>query len=169
MVDPIAFFLTITTYGTWRPGDDRGWVEYRRGWQLPNAARELEAKARMKEDACILSVEQRKIVETQIVETCRHRGWTLHAVSCRSNHLHAVISAPGTAPTKVRQDVKAWCSRRLRERSGSSRANWWAERGSIRWIYDDEGLELVVFYVEEAQDRKEMETRRISEGNRTNT
>jgi REP element-mobilizing transposase RayT len=97
----------------------------------------------MKEDACILSAEQRKIVETQIEETCRHRGWTLHAVSCRSNHLHAVISARGTAPTKVRQDVKAWCSRRLREGSGSSRANWWAERGSIRWIYDDEGLDLV--------------------------
>jgi hypothetical protein len=23
--DPIAYFLTWTTYGTWLPGDERGW------------------------------------------------------------------------------------------------------------------------------------------------
>ena len=25
MDDPLAFFLTWTTYGTWLPGDERGW------------------------------------------------------------------------------------------------------------------------------------------------
>ena len=142
MDDPIAFFLTITTYGTWLPGDARGWVEYRRGWQLPDPVLELEARAGMAEDACILDREQRAIVEGQIEETCRHRGWTLHAVNCRSNHLHAVISAPATAPKKIRKDIKAWCTRRLKERCDPTRENWWAERGSIRWIYDDDGLEM---------------------------
>jgi hypothetical protein len=33
---PIAFFLTWSTYGTWLPGDDRGWVEYCHGFQLPD-------------------------------------------------------------------------------------------------------------------------------------
>ena len=27
MEDPIGFFLTWVTYGTWLPGDSRGWVE----------------------------------------------------------------------------------------------------------------------------------------------
>jgi hypothetical protein len=36
MSDPLAYFLTWVTYGTWLPGDDRGWVEYRHGWQLPD-------------------------------------------------------------------------------------------------------------------------------------
>ena len=26
--DPIAFMFTWSTYGTWLPGDERGWVEY---------------------------------------------------------------------------------------------------------------------------------------------
>jgi hypothetical protein len=45
--EPLAYFLTWPTYGTWLPGDERGWVEYRRGWQLPDPARKLEAEARM--------------------------------------------------------------------------------------------------------------------------
>jgi hypothetical protein len=32
--DPLAYFLAWSTYGTWLPGDERGWVEYARGWQL---------------------------------------------------------------------------------------------------------------------------------------
>ncbi len=31
MDDPIGYFLTWVTYGTWLPGDARGWVEYRHG------------------------------------------------------------------------------------------------------------------------------------------
>jgi REP element-mobilizing transposase RayT len=157
MDDPIAFFLTITCYGTWLPGDVRGWVEYRHGWQLPNPVLELEAKARMTEYACILTGGERAIVEQQVAETCQHRGWILHAVNCRSNHLHAVITAPGSKPKKVRADIKAWCTRRLKERSDPTRDNWWAERGSIRWIFDVKSLENVIQYVTEAQDRKHRE------------
>ena len=39
MPDPLAYFITWATYGTWLPGDERGWVEYRHGWQLPDRAR----------------------------------------------------------------------------------------------------------------------------------
>ena len=89
----LAYFLTWATYGTWLPGDERGWVEYRRGWQLPDPVRKLEAQARMTEDACRLDAEQRDVVHRQIAETCKIRGWQLHAVNCRSNHLHVVLTA----------------------------------------------------------------------------
>jgi hypothetical protein len=26
MNEPLAYYLTWTTYGTWLPGDERGWV-----------------------------------------------------------------------------------------------------------------------------------------------
>jgi len=155
MDDPIAFFLTWPTYGTWLPGDARGWVEFKHGWQLPDSSRELEAKTRMKEAACILESSARKVVETQITETCSVRGWTLHAVSCRSNHLHVVVGAQDANPKKIRVDLKAWCTRRLKEKIDPSRENWWAERGSIRWIFNEDSLESVVLYVTEAQDRKD--------------
>lgn len=157
MNDPLAFFITIVTYGTWLPGDERGWVECQRGWQLPCRPLELEARARMNEDACVLSLAQRKLVEFQIAETCEHRKWILHAQNCRSTHLHTVVGAFETAPTKVRQDLKAWCTRRLKRDADSGRENWWAERGSVHWVFTEEELERVIEYVDEAQDRKHLE------------
>src|SRR5262245_4304989 len=105
MTDPLAYFLTWSTYGTWLPGDGRGWVEYRQGWKLPDQVLELESSARMTEDACRLNRDQREAVETQIAETCLIRRWHLHAVNCRSNHVHVVVTAPETSPKKVRADL----------------------------------------------------------------
>ena len=74
MPEPLAYFLTWSTYGTWLPGDERGWILYAHGWQFPDAARMLKAKARMTENACRLDREQRDVVERQIAETCQVRG-----------------------------------------------------------------------------------------------
>src|SRR5262245_8113713 len=150
--DPIGYFLTWVTYGTWLPGDARGWVEYRHGWQLPDPVRELEAKALMTEDACILSPEQRQVVEAQVAQTCAHRGWTVHAVNCRSNHVHAVVSANVSNPKKIRVDLKAWATRALKNTVDSGRENWWAERGSIRFLNTDDDLEGATVYVRDGQD-----------------
>ncbi len=154
MQDPIAYFLTWPTYGTWLPGDPRGWVEYHRGWKMPDPIRFLEAESKMTEDACLLSPREREIVEAQVAETCEHRSWLLHAVNCRSNHIHLVVTAPGTTPRKVRIDVKAWCTRRLKERSDPNRQEWWAERGSQRHIFDEDSLAEVIHYVTEGQTPK---------------
>jgi len=155
--DPLAYFLTWNTYGTWLPGDERGWAEYRRGWQLPNPILELESAASMTEDACRLDLEQRREVEEQIRETCRFRDWTVHAVNCRTNHVHVVLTAD-YHPDEVRSQLKAWCSRRLKEfevkrgRIKPVRHNWWAERGSQRYINDEDSLEAAILYVRDAQD-----------------
>lgn len=162
--DPLGFFLTWVTYGTWLPGYARGWVEYQQGWQLPDPIRELESSARMTEDACRLTENQRLAVETQFAETCQHRGWPLHAANCRSNHVHVVVSAAGTHPKKIRTDLKAWATRCLKERFDSARKNWWAERGSIRYLNDERSMAIAVEYVLEAQDRKSQPTRSVSEG-----
>jgi REP element-mobilizing transposase RayT len=154
MDDPIAFFITWSTYGTWLPGDERGWVEYHRGWQLPDPVRELEALAKMTEDACRLSADQRVAVESQVAETCLYRKWHLWAVNCRSNHIHCVVSARDVPPKKVRSDLKAWATRCLKANFDPERENWWAERGSIRWVFDEESLDTVVVYVKDGQDRK---------------
>lgn len=154
MADAIAYFLTWPTYGTWLPGDERGWNDYRHGWQLPNPQRVLEAEALMSEEACRLTSREREIVHAQVAETCFHRGWILHAVNCRSNHLHVVVSAKNVKPEKIRDDLKAWCTRRLKERSDPTRLQWWAERGSQRFIFSENRLAEVIAYVLDAQDRK---------------
>ena len=165
MPEPLAYFLTWSTYGTWLPGDERGWIERGKGWQLPDPIRKLEAGARMSEDACRLDGEQRDVVERQVAETCKIRGWELHAVNCRSNHLHVVVAA-SQAPKIVRSQLEAWCTRRLKELEADRqltegrmmdhatiRENWWAERGSQRFINDEESLEAANLYVRDGQDK----------------
>ena len=151
--DPLGYLLTWVTYGTWLPGDARGWVEYRAGWQLPDPVRELEAMAIMTEEACRLNPVQRQAVESQIAETCQHRGWHLHAVNCRSNHVHVVVTAPGVSTKKLRADLKAWATRCLKDRFDAKRENWWAERGSVRFLNSEASLEGAVVYVLDVQDR----------------
>src|SRR4029079_10338066 len=150
---PIAFFLTWSTYGTWLPGDSRGWVEYRHGFKLPNPILELENAARMTEDACRLTLEQRARVNDQVLETCLHKDWILHAVNCRSNHTHVVLSS-SAPPKTIREQLKAWCSRRLNEQQvelgvpeSQMRSHWWTERGSIRWIFNGSDLAAAIDYV----------------------
>jgi len=156
---PIAFLLTWTTYGTWLPGDARGWVEYRQGFQLPDPILELECAARMTEDACRLAPHQRERVHKQVAETCGHKGWILHAVNCRSNHVHVVLSATAH-PKVIREQLKAWCTRRLNEQQvelgipeGERRGKWWTERGSIRWIFSESDLADAIDYVLNQQDQ----------------
>lgn len=164
MPDPLAYFLTWATYGTWLPGDKRGWIEYRHGWQLPDPVRELEARARMVGSACRLDSQERRAVEQQVTETCGFRGWQLHVVNCRSNHVHVVVSAP-VGPKSVRSQLKAWCTTALKNLNhqrwmcadGTARVtlreNWWAERGSQRFVNDDESLEAAIIYVRDGQDK----------------
>ena len=165
MPEPLAYFLTWPTYGTWLPGDERGWTQYGHGWKPPDTVRKLEAEAVMTEDACRFDGEQRDAVEQQIAETCNIRGWELHAVNCRSNHVHIVVTA-GQAPKIVRNQLKAWCTRRLKELEAvhrdaqgreleetALRENWWAERGSQRFINDAESLEAAILYVRDGQDK----------------
>jgi REP element-mobilizing transposase RayT len=160
MPDPLAFFITWPTYGTWLPGDTRGWVEYRHGWQLPSKNLENYCRVCMTENQCLLTTLEREIVLQQIVETCDFRNWRHVASDCRSNHAHIVISAVNTSPKRIRADIKAWCTRRLRERSRPNQENWWAERGSIRWVWNEDSLFNVIQYVTEAQDRKGLDAQR---------
>ena len=158
MTDPIAFFITWNTYGTWLPGDSRGWVEYHHGWKLPAPFLELECKSRMTEDAVKLDRSQREAVESQVHETCQFRNWHLYAVNCRSNHIHVVVTAIDTIPKKVRIDLKAYATRCLKKQFDPERENWWAERGSIRHIHNDDSLEMAIVYTQEAQDRKHLDS-----------
>jgi REP element-mobilizing transposase RayT len=82
----------------------------------------------MNEAGCYVDTTERNIIEDQVAETCLHRGWQLHAVNSRSNHVHAVVTANGVTPKKVLDDLKAWCTRRLKRNIRSSK-NELVDRG----------------------------------------
>jgi len=156
--DPLAYFLTWTTYGTWLPGDQRGWFDKPGEWHKADEHRQMIASLLMTEDACVLNTELRKIVEATIFRHCQVRSWVLHAVNCRSNHVHVVVAAPGYEPEMVMDQFKAWCTRNLKDHDKAqkhekeARTKWWTERGSRRWINGQKSLDAAVEYVLEQQD-----------------
>jgi REP element-mobilizing transposase RayT len=154
MSEPLAYFLTWTTYGTWLPGDARGWVKEGEGFRLPEWKIEHEARRKLAEAPCILDDAERKMVEDTIRQHCVVRGWTLLAVSCRTNHVHVVVNA-SASPDTVMSQFKAWCTRRLTEHANSKgagkREKWWTEGGSTRFLNDEKSLDAAVSYVLEGQ------------------
>jgi hypothetical protein len=66
----------------------------------------------------------------------------------------------------LRFEVERWWRIRRPIYDGWPRAvpreNWWAERGSIRHIFDDDSHAAAIDYTVAVQDRKNSVTRRVS-------
>jgi REP element-mobilizing transposase RayT len=151
---PRGYHITFRTYGTLLPGSskpfvDRGHNEY--GSNLPKASpsREQAARDRMTADPVYLTLEQRRIVEEAIDELTGRYRWPLHAKAAQQNHVHVVLTAP-RAGEPLRDAVKACCSRALNERFGLR--IWWAEKGSARYLWEDDYFERAVNYVNGQRD-----------------
>jgi REP element-mobilizing transposase RayT len=158
-MDVLAYHIVWTTYGTWLPGDARGWVQSGKwGIQPPDLEREQQARAMMAGEMVVLSQEQRDAVEQAIRENCRIRGWTLHAVNVRSNHIHVVVTSDRDGDA-TRDQLKSSASRCLSDLAGltvpvarkAGRKRWWTEGGDAEKICDERYLENAIRYVLELQ------------------
>jgi len=149
MAEPLACFLTWTTYGTWLPGDARRWVDKKGSAETPyrqgDSERLAVARRRMKQAAVRLDAASRQLVEAAIRETCRYKRWPLHALNVRSNHVHVVVTAQGERPERIMTSLKAWASRRLNQ--AGRRGRWWTRHGSTRYITSLASLAQAVQYV----------------------
>jgi REP element-mobilizing transposase RayT len=156
---PLAYHIIWTTYGSWLPGDHRGWVKKNvKGIQDANPRLEASARKAMAQDQVVLTGPQRTLVEKTIREHCRIRDWKLHALNVRSNHVHVVVAA-GRDPDDVMGQLKAWCSRKLSDAAGlentvavkAGRRHWFTEGGDKEIIASVEYLERAIQYVVEGQ------------------
>jgi REP element-mobilizing transposase RayT len=154
-MNPLAYHIIWTTYGTWLPGDPRGWIKSGVfGVQEPNPELEQHAREMMAEDEVRLTPEQRAAVEQTIRDHCRIRKWLLHAVNVRSNHVHVVVTCDCDGE-KARDEFKLWTSRRLSDLAGltipvarkAGRRHWWTEKGDALAIDDERYFENAVEYV----------------------
>ncbi len=151
--DSITLFITWTTYGTWLPGDSRGWRKWKAGEQQPQPKLEDWCRDQMKEKPLFLNEEQRAVVENVIREHAEIRGWELHAVSVRTNHIHVAVTA-NAPPKRVRDQFKANATGKLRRiATPVTHEKVWTKGGDIEFIDTDDDLEQVVIYITEAQDR----------------
>ena len=164
------WLLTSTTYGTWLPGDERGFVgrvwdtrpedpatdTFRREHDQPHQAYDAdipglkrESQRLMKGDPVWLTVEQADSVLTQFLETTAYRSWTLHAASIMANHFHAIVEAPADVRSDdILGDLKSYASRRMNKVFGKpSGGTWWTASGSKRPLQDTDRLPVPIRYV----------------------
>ncbi len=63
MNDTKCYFITWTTYGTWLPGDARGWRKRRGGYQISRPQLEEWCRKQMRGEAVLLALHDREAVE----------------------------------------------------------------------------------------------------------
>ena len=170
MTEPVNFiavdrywFLTWTTYGTWLPGDERGFVgkapnefgqldshnKFGTPSAAPNERLRQSAERRLKSPPIVLTRAQVNALFEQFQETTRVRGWLLIAVGIMHTHIHVVAGVPGDPdPEKILGDLKAYGSRRLnRGCAKPSSETWWTAGGSKRKLADERAVENVIHYI----------------------
>ena len=156
MSDHDTYFMTWTTYGTWLPGDVRGWRKRGKGNVLPQPLLEQWSREQMKGAVVLLGDHDRETVEDACRKHCDFRGWELLAVSARTNHVHVVVVS-NESPQKVRDQLKANATRCLRQQNQPLNVvRTWTRGGDCEFV-KDEDIETVVQYVTEAQDRQGVE------------
>lgn len=153
---PLAYLITWTTHGTWLHGDPRGSAD-REGGNTPgtpylsrNDSRSEFERSELNAPAVIMDQTSRATVARTIRDHCDHRGWRIHALNVRTNHVHVVVTAP-VPPEKIMGEFKAWASRRLREDGLIEPGKVWTRHGSTRYLNDETSVHGAIRYVRDGQ------------------
>ncbi len=152
-VFPLAYLITIRTYGTWLHGDERSSVD-RHGKNIygtPRVAPNYKMKDRMvenmKQPRFLLNENQREVVEETVVEVCENRGYALKAVNVRTNHFHSVVSAD-CKPKAIIHAFKSYATRNLRNKELVEKEKiLWSRGKSRRYLWKPRHVSIAIDYV----------------------
>ena len=161
------WLFTWTTYGSWLPGDKRGFVSNVRDGPSPEVrhnipgtpydanmpALEQAARRKLKGDPIRLIQGQADALLDQFQETAKYRQRQLLAVGIMANHCHIVVGTSGDPhPSKLVADFKSYGSRSLNQRWGKPDSDtWWTESGSKRKLPNEEAVLAAIKYVIEQE------------------
>jgi REP element-mobilizing transposase RayT len=154
---PLAYLITFRCYGTWLHSDGRGSIDRFnnrfQGPYIPANERWLEHNTRgLKGEPVTLDAVRRAAVTEAVVEMCSLRGWRLHALNVRTNHVHAVVSIGNTKPGSALNALKANATRRMRQEGCWAEGHSpWADKGSKRFLWNRRSIERAVDYVVNGQ------------------
>ncbi len=145
---PLAYFITFTTYGTWLHGDSRNSVIRNNGIPrliAPNSHPYQQKQQSLKYPQVRLNSNQRAIVLETIIQHSELKNWHLLAVHIRSTHIHAILRTSQKIGT-VMTAMKSWSTRRLRS-NGYKIPKFWTVGGSKRYIFTNAKLQQKIHYV----------------------
>jgi hypothetical protein len=162
------WFLTWTTYGTWLPGDERGFVSNVRFGPGPelrhNQITEAydanmpglikSSKANLTGPVIWLRKAHADHLLSQFLETARIRKWFPRTIAIMVNHVHIVTAVTGDPePEDVLRDFKSYGSRKLNQHFGKPESDtWWTESGSKRKLRDNKAIANANLYVKNQEN-----------------
>ncbi len=169
------WLLTNTCYGSWLPGDERGFIgrvldhrpddvddDRRVVHNLPGIPYDegipglvAASQSQLRGPPVCLDILHAVQLFAQFKETADFRGWLLRAVSIMFNHFHIVVGVPGDpSPSKILGDFKSWGTRRLTDYFGEPASKtWWTESGSKRKLPDEKAVAGAAIYALYKQPR----------------
>jgi REP element-mobilizing transposase RayT len=133
-------FVTTTSYGTWLPGDLRGYVQ--RGIILPGNPKLMElSRQLMKSEPVFFSASERDRLFDALVAACDEFGYRLSDVTIESWHLHFILWHGEDAIETVMGRLKT------RMRQALARGRIWTEGYCGEPLFDDAAIEQVQEYI----------------------
>jgi REP element-mobilizing transposase RayT len=161
-----ALHITWTCYGTWLPGDDRGYVSNtllpKRGYlpkqNLPgtpvlanNPYARSRAIAAQKWPTVFLTADQAVVVAESLVAAAGKRGWRIARGAVMANHVHVVVLDCPDDGEQVRRVLKGNSQAALSEKAGRS-LKWWTQGGSDRYKHGQQAIAGAIQYVAEQRN-----------------
>ena len=152
--EAVGYFIIWTVYGTFLQGDMRWWHKRNAGELAPQPLLEHWHRDRLNHDIVLLNDERRHVVKCEIENHCSRRGWKPWVANPRTNHVHVVVTASGYGGDKVRDQLKANCTRGIREADKIFLGRpVWTTKGDVQYLKTEDELLLAIAYAGEAQDR----------------
>jgi REP element-mobilizing transposase RayT len=154
---PLAYLITFRCYGTWLHGDERGSIDrahnrFRTPYIPPNRQWLRHNASKLRDEPVTLGAERPESVEKAVRETCSVRGWLLHALNVRTNHVHVVASIGGAGPERALNAFKANATRQMKQDGCWIQPHSpWADKGSKMYLWSERSIEWAVNYVVNGQ------------------
>ena len=144
---PSRYHLTFHTYGTWLPGDDRGWHHRGDGEtpRPPSPGLHRWCAAQMDHPALQFTPRQRDVVRGAFLEHCAHRGFPVASIAVQAEHVHLVVTAT-VPPEALMTSLKGWATRALRRDGLPREQTVWATHGSTRRLVTHRRFDNAVHY-----------------------
>lgn len=157
-----TYLLTWTTYGSWLPGDARGYVSFTPGTEheyvihnVPGEPYDFDhsdlrehASTLQRGPTVLLGVTHARVCVESFRETARSHGLCIGAGAVMTNHVHLVVQPESREGAQLLNLFKGVSSRQLTQQFGHPiGAKWWTRHGSRRALPDDRAVGAAVEYV----------------------
>jgi REP element-mobilizing transposase RayT len=145
MSEIIGYMLTWTTYGSWLPGDKRGYVDDGRTF---NGDIEILKRNKQRQKSLLvkLNAQEKDFVKQVIRDEAKKINHKIEALSFRGSHVHLVARPHSTSIEDVVEKYKGLTTRFLWQKGRKGRI--WTKGYDKRFCFTEQELDARIKYVQ---------------------